>query len=285
MMTMETTWIVVRRVAKAAYEDDILSYAAQLGFYFMLALFPALLGMTALLGMLPPEVVVPTLMPYAEKILPADSLSLVDQYVEQLGQVGGGGIFSMSLLGALWAASWGMMAIINSLNVVLGVHETRPLWKAFGIALLLTVGAAAFVMISLSLILAGRTLSQWVAEATGWDRWVNVIWSALQWPVIILLFLTAVDLIYKWAPNSRQDWAWVTPGSLLAVFLWILLSMGLKFMVENFLNYHLVYGSITGVIVLMMWLYLAGLSLLIGGELNAVLHESETSDPADQATR
>jgi len=100
-----------------------------------------------------------------------------------------------------------------------------------------------------------------------------------------LLFLTAIDLIYRWAPNSRQDWAWVTPGSLLAVFLWILLSVGLKFMVENFINYHLVYGSITGVIVLMMWLYLAGLSLLIGGELNAVLHESKTSDPAGQATR
>ncbi len=272
---METIWILVRRVAKASYEDDILSYAAQLGFYFMLALFPALLGITALLGMLPPEVVVPTLMPYAEKILPADSLSLVDQYVEQLGKAGGGGVFSMSLLGALWAASWGMMAIINSLNVVLRVQETRPLWKSFGIAILLTVGAAAFVMVSLSLILAGKTLSQWVADTTGFDWWVNVIWSVLQWPVVIVLFLTAIDLIYKWAPNSLQDWQWVTPGSLLAVLLWILLSVGLKFMVENFINYHLVYGSITGVIILMMWLYLSGLSLLIGGELNAVLYKSE----------
>ncbi|MGD9849728.1 MAG: YihY/virulence factor BrkB family protein [Nitrospirales bacterium] len=272
---METIWILARRVAKASYEDDIFSYAAQLGFYFMLALFPALLGITALLGMLPPEVVVPTLMPYAEKILPADSLSLVDQYVEQLGQAGGGGVFSMSLLGALWAASWGMMAIINSLNVVFRVQETRPLWKSFCIAILLTVGAAAFVMISLSLILAGKTLSQWVADTTGFDWWVNVIWSVLQWPVVIVLFLTAIDLIYKWAPNNLKDWQWVTPGSLLAVLLWILLSVGLKVLVENFINYHLVYGSITGVIILMMWLYLSGLSLLIGGELNAVLHKSE----------
>ena len=267
--------MLARRVVRASYKDDILSHAAQLGFYFMLALFPALLGITALLGMLPPEVVVPTLMPYAEKVLPADSLSLVKRNVEQLGQGGGGGMLSLSLLGALWSASWGMMAIINSLNVVLKVKETRPFWKALGIAVLLTMGAAAFVMISLSLILAGETLSQWVADATGMDWWVKFIWSALQWPVVLVLLLTAIDLIYAWAPNRQEPWQWVSPGSLLSVLLWIVLSVGLKVIAEDFVNYHLVYGSITGVIILMMWLYLGGLALLIGGELNAVLHKSE----------
>jgi len=260
----------------ASSEDDVFGRAAQLGFYFLLAVFPALLGVTALIGMLPSQVVLPTVMPYAQQVLPDESLILVDRYVAQVIQGSGGGVFSLSVLGSLWAASWGMMAIINTLNVVYGVKETRPFWKAGSTAVLLTIGAAVFVIASLILILAGEQMSQWVADVTGMVWWVTLGWPILQWPVIVLFMLVAINLIYYWAPNINHEWQWVNPGSALAVFLWIILSLGLKFYVENFINYNVVYGPITGVIILMMWLYVSGLTLLIGGELNFILNSPPT---------
>jgi len=101
---------------------------------------------------------------------------------------------------------------------------------------------------------------------------VTLGWPLLQWPIIVLFMLVAINLIYYWAPNIHHEWQWVNPGSALAVFLWIILSLGLKFYVENFINYNVVYGPITGVIILMMWLYVGGLTLLIGGELNFILN-------------
>ncbi len=271
-------WALAKEVWASSYDDDVFGRAAQLGFYFMLAAFPALLGVTALIGMLPSQVVLPTIMPYAQKVLPAESLALVDRYVEQVIQGSGRGVFSLSLLGSLWAASWGMMAIITTLNAVYGVRETRPIWKAGAIAVLLTMGASVFVISSLILILAGGQVSQWVADATGMDRWMTLAWPLLQWPVIVLFMLMGVNLIYYWAPNIDSEWQWVKPGSVLAVFLWIILSLGLKLYVENFINYNAVYGSITGVIILMMWLYVSGLTLLIGGELNFTLNRPHLPD-------
>jgi membrane protein len=269
-----TWWALAKEVWAASSEDDVFGRSAQLGFYFLLALFPALLGVTALVGTLPSQVVLPTVMPYAEKVLPAESLVLVDRYVEQVIQGSGGGVFSLSLLGALWASSWGMIAIINTLNAVYGVREARPLWKVGATAVLLTIGAAVFVLTSLILILAGEQVSYWVAHVTGMDWWVTFGWPLLQWPIIVLLMLGAINLIYHWAPNINHRWQWMNPGSVLAVFLWIILSLGLKVYVENFINYNAVYGSITGVIILMMWLYVSGLTLLIGGELNFILSSS-----------
>ena len=271
-------WALTKAVWAASYEDDVFGRAAQLGFYFLLAVFPALLGVTALIGMLPSQVVLPTVMPYAQQVLPAESLILVDRYVEQVIQGSGGGVFSLSLLGSLWAASWGMMAIINALNVVYGVKETRPFWKAGSTTVLLTMGAAIFVITSLILILAGEQVSQWAADMIGWDWWVAFGWPLLQWPIIVLLLLGAINLIYYWAPNVHHEWQWVKPGSVLAVFLLIILSLGLKWYVENFINYNAVYGSITGVIILMMWLYVGGLTLLIGGELNFILNRPHSPD-------
>ncbi len=276
-------WALAKEVWAASNEDDVFGRAAQLGFYFLLALFPAMLGVTALIGMLPRQVVVPNVMPYAREVLPAESLILVERYVDQMIQGSGGGLFSLSLLGSLWAASWGMMAIINTLNAVYGVKETRPLWKAGLTAVLLTIGAAVFVITSLILILAGEQVSQWVAEVTGLEWWATFGWPLIRWPGIVLLMLIGINLVYYWAPNGDHKWQWVKPGSVLAVFLWIILSLGLKFYVENFINYNAVYGPITGVIILMMWLYVGGLTLLLGGELNFILKRPHIMDGSDSS--
>ncbi|HRQ05311.1 MAG TPA: YihY/virulence factor BrkB family protein [Nitrosomonas halophila] len=269
-------WEVIGEAWVACNKDEVLGRSAQLGFYFMLALFPALLGVKALVGMLPEQVLLPTLMFYAEKVLPEESLILVERYVDQVIQGSGDRVFYLSLLGSLWAASWGMMAIINSLNVVYGVQETRPLWKVGAISVLLTLGAAIFVITSLILILAGEQVIRWLGDFVDKEEvGVTFYWSLLQWPMIVLIMLVALNLIYYFAPNTDHEWQWIKPGSILAVCLWVILSLGLKYYVENFVDYNPVYGSITGVIILMMWLYVSGLALLLGGELNYTLKKRQ----------
>ncbi|SDY35017.1 YihY/virulence factor BrkB family protein [Nitrosomonas halophila] len=269
-------WEVIEEAWVACNKDEVLGRSAQLGFYFMLALFPALLGVKALVGMLPEQVLLPTLMFYAEKVLPEESLILVERYVDQVIQGGGDRVFYLSLLGSLWAASWGMMAIINSLNVVYGVQETRPLWKVGAISVLLTLGAAIFVITSLILILAGEQVIRWLGDFVNKEEvGVTFYWSLLQWPIIVLIMLVALNLIYYFAPNTDHEWQWIKPGSILAVCLWVILSLGLKYYVETFVDYNPVYGSITGVIILMMWLYVSGFALLLGGELNYTLKKRQ----------
>jgi membrane protein len=275
--TFHTWWELGKRVVRLSRQHDILGRAAQLGYFFLLAIFPALLSLTGLVSMLPIQSILPRLMRYLHKVLPSESLFLVEDYLQQITQGTGSGVFSLSLLGALVAASWGMLAIMETLNTVYNVRESRVLWKAATTAVLLTTGATAFVIVSITLILLGESLSQWIAEAVGLSWLFTFWWKILQWPITLLFMLLATSLIYYWAPNIRHKWQWITPGSILAVLLWIAVSLAFKFYVEKLMNYDVVYGSITGVIVLMIWLYLSGLALLIGGELNAVLESKKLS--------
>ncbi len=268
-------WRLAKQIWRLSRQHDILGRAAQLGYFFLLALFPALLSLTGLVSMLPIQPILPRLMEYLHKVLPRESLFLVEDYLQNITQGTGSGIFSLSLLGALVAASWGMMAIMETLNTVYNVKESRVLWKGAVTAVLLTIGAAAFVIVSLTLILTGESLSQWIAETVGLSWLFTFWWMILQWPITFLFMLLATSLIYYWAPNIRHKWQWITPGSVLAVSLWVVASLAFKFYVEKLMNYDVVYGSITGVIVLMIWLYLSGLALLIGGELNAVLESKK----------
>lgn len=277
--SFHTWWERGKQVARLSQQHDIISRGAQLGYFFLLAFFPALLGLTALVGMLPIQPIFPRLMKYLHQILPQESLLVVQEHRHQLIQDAGSGMFSLSLLGALVAASWGMLAIMDTLNTVYNVRESRAIWKSGATAVFLTIGAAVFVIVSITLILVGETLSQWIAEFVGLSWLFTFWWTVLQWPITFVFMLLAADLIYYYAPNVTHKWQWISPGSVLAVSLWIVISLAFKFNAEKLINYNVVYGSITGVIVLMIWFYLSGLALLIGGELNAILESQELNTP------
>lgn len=245
-------------------KDEILGRAAQLAYYFLLALFPALLFLTAFMGLFPLTETLPELMQYLRTVLPADALSLLERYLENVVQGSGGDILSLGLLGTLWASSSGVTAIMEALNVVYGAEETRPYWKVRLIAILLTVGLAGFIILSITLILYGARIGEWIADIVGLGWLFLLTWNVLQWPVAVLLMLFALAIIYYVCPNVEHDWRWVTPGSVCAVSLWLLVSLGFKAYVEHFGNYNAAYGSIAGVIVLMLWLYLTGVVMLLG---------------------
>ncbi|MGQ0811475.1 MAG: YihY/virulence factor BrkB family protein [Nitrospiraceae bacterium] len=258
-----------RRLWKESQSDDILGRAAQLAYYFVLALFPALLFLTALVGFLPLERIMPRLMNYLGNLLPSDALSLVEKYLQQVVRGSGKDILSLGLVGALWASSSGVTAVMDSLNAVYNAAETRPYWKVRLIAVAMTVGLAGFIIASTTLVLYGEHIGAWVANLIGFGWLFTMGWVLVQWPLAVALMLFAVGVLYYFAPNIDQDWQWVTPGSLFAVVMWLIVSLGFKLYVENFGNYNAAYGSIAGVIVLMLWFYLSGIVLLSGGEINS----------------
>ncbi len=257
------------KVWREAWEHDILGRAAQLAFYLLLALFPALLFLTALLGLFPLNPVIPKLMGHMGQVLPGDALSLVEKYLQQIMQGSNSGILSLGLLGVLWASSSGLTAIMETLNIAYGAAESRSFWTVRLIAIALTVGLAGFIILATVLVLSGEYLGAWLANLAGLGHAFTVAWVVVKWPVAMALMLFAVAVIYYVAPNVKQDWRWVTPGALFAVVMWLLVSLGFKLYADNFGSYNAAYGSIAGMIVLLLWFYWSSVVLLVGGEINA----------------
>jgi membrane protein len=266
-----------RRLWRESLRDELLGRAAQLAYYALLALFPALIFLTALMGLFSVESFMPELMSYLRDVLPADALTMVQRFLTQVAEGSGANILSLGALGALWASSSGVTAIMDALNVVFGVKEDRrPFWRVRLIAILLTIGLAGFVILSLGLVLYGPTIGRWIGDLMGFGVAFTWMWNVLQWPVIAGLMLMVVAAIYHICPDRPvKHWRWMTPGSVFAVVMWLVVSLGFKAYVDNFGNYNKVYGSIAGVIVLMLWFYWSGMVLLLGGEINAEIEKAE----------
>jgi len=215
-------------------------------------------------------------MSYLRNVLPEDALSMVERFLTQVAEGSGANILSLGALGALWASSSGVTAIMDALNVVFGVKEDRrPFWRVRLTALVLTIGLAGFVILSMALVLYGPTIGRWIANLFGLGVAFTWLWNVLQWPIIVGLMLVVVAAIYHICPDIREKrWHWITPGSVFAVCMWLVVSLGFKAYVDNFGDYNKVYGSIAGVIVLMLWFYWSGMVLLLGGEINAEIAQA-----------
>lgn len=264
-----------RRLWHQSQRDELLGRAAQLSYYVLLALFPALIVLTAAMGFLSVQRYMPELMNYLRTVLPADALSMVERFLDQVAAGSGADIVSFGGLGALWASSSGVTAIMEALNVVYNVKEdSRPFWRVRLIAIFLTIGLAVFIILSMTLILYGGPLGEWIAALVGLGTAFNWAWSVLQWPVAVSLMLVAVAIIYYVCPDIELNWQWLSPGSVFAVAMWLLVSLGFKYYVDNFGHYNKVYGSLAGSIVMMLWLYWSGVVLLIGGEINAEIQHA-----------
>jgi membrane protein len=284
MMTGSTPWKLSglsltelgRRLWQESQEDELMGRAAQLSYYALLALFPALIFLTALMGLFSVQSFMPELMSYLRNVLPSDALSMVERFLTQVATGSGVNILSLGALGALWASSSGVTAIMDALNVVYDVKEDRrPFWRVRLTAVLLTIGLAGFVILSLALVLYGPTIGRWIADLLGFGAAFTWLWNVLQWPMIAGLMLFVVAAIYYICPDRRYSrWHLVTPGSMFAVTMWLIVSLGFKAYVDNFGDYNKVYGSIAGVIVLMLWFYWTGLVLLLGGEINAEIDKA-----------
>jgi membrane protein len=265
---------VGRRVLAEVREDNCLGYAAQLAYYFLFALFPFFLFLTALLGYLPVPDLMGKIMEVLAKVMPSAALHLVQDNVQSVVAQRRGGLLSFGIVVALWTSSSAITAVTDTLNRAYDVQEGRPFWKVRGIAILLTLGFSLFIILSLILLMFGPQLGAWMASMIGLGSLFELTWNILRWPLILFLVTLALAVLYYFAPDVEQRWKWITPGSLFAVLTWLLVSLGFSYYVNHFGSYDKTYGSIGAIIVLLTWMYVSGLIILVGGEINSEIEHA-----------
>ena len=275
-------WDVLRRTFREAFfRDNCLGMAAQLSYYFFFALFPTLLVLIAIASYFPVERLIDDLIATMGGIAPSEVLTIVTDQLRKISEGEQGGLLTIGMLTALWSSSAAMTAISDTLNRAYGVEETRPWWRVRLQAIGLTVGLSLFILISAALVLVGPTLAEGLANRLNLGPAFEWTWKILQWPVIFMLVAAAVTIVYYFAPDVRQEWVWLTPGSVLTTVVWLGASLGFKFYIASLASYTETYGAIGGVMVLMLWFYLSGLILLIGAELNAEIEHSSPEGKSD----
>jgi membrane protein len=273
-----------KRVISEIQSDDVFGRAAQLAYYFLLALFPLLLFLTSVIGILlgSGTGVRHSLFAYLSRVLPGSASDLVDSTMYEVSAASGGGKLTFGLLAALWAASNGMGAITNALNAAYNVKESRPWWKQRLTAIALTLVLSILIISALVLVLYGGKIANQIAITYGFGGAFTFGWKFLQWPLVLGFMLLSFSLIYYLAPDVfEQKWVWITPGSMIGVALWLLVSFGFKLYLHFFDSYSKTYGTLGAVIILMLWLYFTGAAILIGGEVNSEIENAaaEAGDP------
>jgi membrane protein len=259
------------RVCTEIGKDELMDRAAALSYYFVFALFPTLLFLTALLGLFPKQDLMDQLLVPAREFLPAEAASLLVQTLAEIQRGASGGLLSIGVGVALWGASRGMASIITTLNVVYGVTSARPWWRRQLAAIVLTVAFSVLALGALLSLVLGEHVGRAAAVWAGLGGSFAAAWSLAQWPLGLLFALTGIDLVYHFAPAVRQRWYWLTPGSVFAGATLVAGSLGFRAYVNAFANYNATYGSIGGMILLLLWLYLSSMALLVGGKINSVI--------------
>jgi membrane protein len=258
---------LVQRVWSHLWADDVLDRAAALSYYLVFALFPSLLFLTALVGLLPWRLM-DLLISQLDQALPSD---VVHRTFVEITQGARGSLLSIGIAGSFWAASSGMVALMNALNAVNEITDSRPWWRQRLVAFGLTLGFALFTLGALVLLIFGEWLSDRLTDVFELGGIAADAWVAARWLGTIAFAALGVRLVYQFAPAHRPRWRWMSPGAVFAVSSWLLMSLGLRFYVSRLGNYSVTYGSIAGVILTLLWLYLTGLALLIGAEIDAEL--------------
>jgi membrane protein len=260
---------LARRTFREAVDDDVLGLAAQLSYYFFLALFPAILFLLSLASFFPLSNVADDIGRTLGPFVSPQVLELIQEQMRRLANNQNGGLLTLGVAGALWSSSAAIVSICGALNRAYDIEESRPWWKVRLTAIGLTLGVAAFVLVALSLVILGPTIAQALGTATGWGAPFEWGWPLLQWPLVFALVATGVGLLYYFGPDADQDWAWITPGAIAATILWLLISLVFKFYVANFTDYEASYGTVGAVIIVLLWFYVSGIAILTGAELNA----------------
>ena len=263
---------LAKRTWSECNEDNVFGGAAELAYYFMLALFPMLIFLTSLVGFLPnaQEAIFNTL----SKIVPPDAWKIVSETLNDVITNSNGGLLSFGILGTIWAASSGVTSVMGTLNVAYGVKEERSFVKTRVTAIGLTIALALLVMGGGILIMSAHLLSDWVSSTFGLGTFFEIISTVVGYVIAVALLLIGVGLLYFFGPNVKQRWRWVTPGAIFAVAAIIIGSLIFSGYLKVGPKYSATYGSLGAVIILMLWLYLIGLVLLVGGEINSEIEKA-----------
>jgi len=271
----DLTWSELgRRTWREAFDDDLLDLAAQLAYYFFLALFPAILFGLALASFFPLAQLTDDLGRVLGPVVSPDVLQIVQDQMRRLTHADSGGLLTFGALGALWSSSAALVSISEALNRAYDIEEGRPWWQVRLTAIALTIGLALVILTALTLVLAGPAVAGALGRRMGYGAAFEWTWLILQWPIAVLLVAFAIGVVYYFGPDAEQDWAWLTPGALVAALTWLGASLLFKIVVARFTDYQATYGAVGGVLVLLLWFYVSSIAVLVGAELNSEIEHA-----------
>ncbi|MEU7038704.1 YihY/virulence factor BrkB family protein [Streptomyces sp. NPDC046237] len=262
---------VLRGTLKEFKDDELTDRAAALTYYGILAIFPALLALVSVLG-IAGESATRQVLDNIQKLAPGPARDVITDAVQQLqGNSGLGSIAAVvGLILAIWSASGYIAAFIRTSNAVYDMPEGRPVWKILPLRLVLTVTLMILLVASALIVVFTGGLAQQVGDAIGAGDTAMTVWSIAKWPVLVLLVTIMIALLYWAAPNAKgRGFRWITPGSFLALVLWMIASAGFALYVANFGSYNKTYGTLAGVIIFLVWLWITNLAILLGLEFDA----------------
>ena len=267
------SWLgVLKRTVSEFREDNLTDWAAALTYYGILSIFPALIVLVSILGLIGPSATQP-LLDNLSQVAPGPANDIVSGAIEQVSSQGAAGVaLVIGLLGAIWSASGYVGAFSRASNSIYEVEEGRPFWKLRPVQILITVVLIVLLAACAIAVVVTGPLADQVGKVFGVQSAAVTAWDIAKWPVIVLVVITAVAVLYWAAPNVRHPgFRWITPGGILAVLVWILASAGFALYVALFSSYNKTYGSLAGVIVFLVWLWISNLAILLGAEMNAEL--------------
>lgn len=249
-------------------EDDVFGLAAQLAYFFLLSLFPLLIFLVTLIPYLP--ITQGEMLGVIADFAPGQTMSFIETNLNEIMSHQNGTLLSIGIIGTIWSASNGLNAIIRALNKAYEVKESRSFVVARGMAIVFTFAMIIVFIIALLLPVFGKQIGVFLFAKFGLSSQFLAFWNMMRWFLSALIIFIVFLVLYWIAPNKKFKCIDATPGAIFATASWLIVSLGFSFYVNNFGNYSATYGSIGAVIVLMIWFYLSGIIIILGGEINAL---------------
>lgn len=269
------SWIYVgRKTMREFSEDQCTDQAAGLTYYAVLAVFPALLALFSLLGLVVnPDTAVKTVMDVLKPLVAPDTLNTLDPIVRDMATSQAAGLtLIIGLAGALWSASGYVGAFSRAMNRIYEIDEGRPFWKLRPLMLLITLVAVVLAALVLVMLVVSGPLAESIGGTIGLGSAALTAWQYAKWPVLLVMVMLIVAMLYYATPNVKQPkFRWISVGAAIAIVIWVVASVAFAFYVANFGSYNKTYGSLAGVIVALLWLWITNLALLFGAEVDSEL--------------
>jgi membrane protein len=265
-------WAILKRTVKEFQNDNLIDWAAALTYYAVLAIFPTLIALISILGLVGESATQP-LLDNLSQLAPGPAGDILTSAIEQIASSPAAGIgLVIGLLGALWSASGYVGAFSRASNAIYEVEEGRPFWKLRPIQIGITTVMIFLLALSAVAVVLTGPLAEELGNVIGVGETAVTVWDIAKWPVIALVVMMMISVLYYSTPNIKPPgFRWITPGGALALVVWILASAAFAFYVANFGSYNATYGSLAGIIIFLVWLWLTNVAILLGAELDAEL--------------
>lgn len=278
---------VFKRSVAEFKADNLTDLAAALTYYGVLAIFPAIIALVSIIGLIGRSATKP-LLENMGKLAPGPARTVFTSAIENLNQNRGtaGVILVVGLAGALWSASGYVAAFMRASNKIYDIEEGRPIWKTLPVRLGVTIVTVVLLAVSAVAVVVTGSLARQVGKLVGAGSSAVEIWDVAKWPVLVVLVAVILSILYWAAPNVKHPgFRWISPGGLMAVVMWLVASGAFALYVANFSSYNKTYGSLASVVVFLVWLWVSNIAILLGAEVNAEIERGraiEAGQPADR---